>query len=549
MGQEGTIMEMPKGMTLLELARKVQPQYSSEIVAAVLDHEIHDLQNDARSVANVEFITLDSYDGWKIYERSVLFLLITAVHELYPDAELIVKFSANKGLFCEIRHNSMTFEEPAVRQIEKRMRHIVAENRPIRKEFLSREDAVKMFKKSRDIEKANLIAGLQRDTVSIYHCGEYYDYLFGALLPETKNLGRFELDYEPPGVLLRTPKIMTDGKVCRRVPQPKLKHIMEETKQWVKSLSCSYVTDLNRIIRCGFSGDAIRVSEALQEKRIARIADQIVQQPENARLVMIAGPSSSGKTSFAQRLRVQMLVNGLKPVSISLDDYFRPRLETPRNEKGEYDYECLGALDTELFNKHMVELLEGKEIILPRYNFVTGLREWQTDTPLSVTSRQPIIIEGLHGLNEKLSAAVPRDKKFKIFISALTPLNIDAHNSVSTTDARLLRRLVRDYQFRGAHALHTLKIWHDVRAGEEKNIVPFQEEADVMFNSALVYELAILKKYAVPLLERISPDVPEHIEARRLLDLCSYFDEIDDENLVPNNSLLREFIGKSVFFQ
>lgn len=541
-------MEVPEGMTLRELAKKVQPQYSSEIVAAILDHEIHDLQNDMRGAAQVEFIPLDSYAGWRVYERSVLFLLITAVHELYPEAELVVKFSANKGLFCEILHHDVALDEADVKQIEKRMRYIVAENRPIRKEFLSREDAVKMFKKSKDIEKANLIARLHRETVSIYHCGEYYDYLYGALLPETGHLGRFALDYEPPGVLLRTPKITTEGKVCERVPQPKLKHIMAETKQWVKSLDCSYVTDLNRIIRCGYSGDAIRVAEALQEKRIAQIADQIAQQPENARLVMIAGPSSSGKTSFAQRLRIQMLVNGLKPVSISLDDYFRPRLETPRNEKGEYDYECLGALDIELFNKHMLELLEGKEIILPRYNFMTGLREWQTERPLSVTPQQPVIIEGLHGLNEKLSAAVPRDKKFKIFISALAPLNIDAHNSVSTTDARLLRRLVRDYQFRGAHALHTLKMWPDVRAGEEKNIVPFQEEADVMFNSALVYELAILKKYAVPLLERISPDVPEHIEARRLLDLCSYFDVIDEEHLVPNNSLLREFIGKSVFF-
>lgn len=541
-------MKIPEGMTLLEMARKVQTQYSSEIVAAVFNNEIHDLQNDIRDVANVEFITLDSYTGWRVYERSVLFLLITAVDELYPDAELVVKFSANKGLFCEILHPNVTIDEKNVTQIEGRMRRIVAENRPIRKKVLSRETAVKLFKKSKKIEKANLIAGLQRDTVSIYQCGKYYDYLFGALLPETRHLGKFELDYEAPGVLLRTPKIMTGGKVCERVPQPKLKHIMEETKQWVKSLDCSYVTDLNRIIRGGNSGDAIRVSEALQEKRIALIADQIAQQPENARLVMIAGPSSSGKTSFAQRLRIQMLVNGLKPVSISLDDYFRLRKETPRNEKGEYDYECLDALDTELFNKQMVELLEGREIILPRYDFVTGLRQWRTDTPLSVTSKQPIIIEGLHGLNEKLSAAVPREKKYKIFISALAPLNIDAHNNVSATDARLLRRLVRDYQFRGAHALHTLKMWHDVRAGEEKNIVPFQEEADVMFNSALLYELAILKKYAVPLLECISPDVTEHIEARRLLDLCSYFETIDEENLVPNNSLLREFIGKSVFF-
>ncbi|WP_296784072.1 nucleoside kinase [Selenomonas sp.] len=543
-------MEVLSGMTLMEMARKAQQEYSSKIVAAELDGEVHDLQNDISGVRDVTFIPLDSKTGWQVYRRSVLFLLITAVHELYPEAEVVTQFTANKGLFCEIRQpEGLDRDMGKVQQIEQKMRAIVAENRPIRKEVLSRDAAVKLFEQSKQYEKAELISSLERQTVSLYRCGEFYDYLYGPMLYETGDLGQFALDFEPPGVLLRLPDEETAGRVRERVPQPKLSQILYESKSWAKILHCNYVMDLNRANREGQIGEVIRVSEALQEKRIAQIADYITQHRDGARLVMIAGPSSSGKTSFAQRLRIQLRVNGLEPVSISLDDYFLSRKDTPRNERGEYDFECLEALDTELFNRHMVKLLAGREVQLPHYNFLTGCREWPKVPPLKVTPDQPIIIEGIHGLNEKLSEAVPRTQKFKIYISALTQLNIDAHNRIPTTDARLLRRLVRDYQTRGAHALKTLKQWPDVRAGEEKNIFPYQEEADVMFNSALIYELGVLKKYAEPLLETISPEVPEYAEARRLLDFCAYFDDITAEDEIPNNSLLREFIGKSVFFK
>lgn len=542
-------MEIIPGKTVREMAREAQKHFDSEIVAVELDHEIRDLQSEIGQAVQIEFIPLNSQQGWQIYQRSVVFLLITAVHELYPSAEVIAQFSANKGLFCEIRMSDRGLDEATVRRIEAYMRRIISENRPIRKESLSRERAVRLFKESKQIEKANLIAALEQPTVSIYRCGDFYDYLYGAMLPETQGLDRFALDFEAPGILLRTPDMETNGAVRERIPQPKLSHILSESKRWAQILHCNYVTDLNRANRNGQIGDVIRVSEALQEKRIAQIADHIAAEKEMLRLILIAGPSSSGKTSFAQRLRIQLRVNGLEPVSISLDDFFRPRVETPRNEKGEYDYECLGALDTELFNQDMLDLLAGREVILPRYNFITGEREWQADAPLAVNENQPIIVEGIHGLNEALSQSVPRDRKYKIYISALTQLNIDAHNRIPTTDARLMRRLVRDYQFRGAHALKTLRQWPDVREGEEKNIFPFQEEADVMFNSALIYELGILKKYAKPLLEKIPPEVPEHAKARRLLDFCTYFDDIQAEDEIPNNSLLREFIGKSVFFQ
>lgn len=486
---------------------------------------------------------------WRIYQRSVVFLLITAVHELYRGAEVIVQFTANKGLFCEIKHLPQEMSADIVGRIEQRMRQIVSEDREIERLSLVREDAVQLFKADAQIEKANLISALERPYVTIYRCGYYDDYLYGHMLPSTGSLGSFELDYEPPGVLLRMPTEHSEGKVPERVPQPKLSQILSEAKEWAHILHCKYVTDLNLANRQGRIGEVIRISEGLQEKRIAGIADYIASEKERLRLILIAGPSSSGKTSFAQRLRIQLLVNGLEPVSISLDDYFMNREDTPRNAKGEYDYECLEALDVPLFNAQMSALLEGKEIVLPRYNFITGCREWRRDTPLSVHPDQPLIVEGIHGLNEALSSSVARDRKYKIYVSALTQLNIDAHNRIPTTGARLIRRLVRDYQFRGAHALKTLRQWPDVREGEEKYIFPFQEEADVMFNSALIYELGILKRYVSPLLESVSPDVPEYGEAQRLLQFCQYFDDIMAEDEVPNNSLLREFIGKSVFFK
>ena len=487
---------------------------------------------------------------WRIYNRSVLFVLITAVQELYHGAEVVVQFTANKGLFCEVNYLPVQLDAQVVSAIEARMRQIVAENRPLVKKSLSREEAVRLFKSNGLIEKANLIAGLQRERVSIFCCGSYEDYLYGSLLPATGELGHFELDYEPPGVLLRMPNQYTYEKreVPRRVPQPKFHQTLSEAKNWAKILHCRYVTDLNRINRQGSIGEVIRISEALQEKTIAGIADYIAEHRDRLRLILIAGPSSSGKTSFAQRLRVQLLVNGLEPVSISLDDYFKNRIDTPKNEKGEYDYECLEALDTELFNEQMVALLKGETVDLPHYNFLTGISEREKGRHLLVGHDQPVIVEGIHGLNEKLSELVPRQCKYKIYISALTQLNIDAHNRIPTTSARLLRRLVRDYQFRGAHALKTLHQWQAVRDGEEKYIFPFQEEADFMFNSALIYELGVLKRYAEPLLETVSPEVPEYEMARRLLEFCRYFEPIAAEHEVPNNSILREFIGKSVFF-
>ena len=545
--EKGMGREIPAEMTLLELAQEVQKKGEPLIVAARVDNVLRDLQTPVGDFHTIELVDTRSEFGRRIYRRSVVFLLIMAVRELYSETEVVVQFTAHKGLYCAIQ-SPFDVTESVVRALEQRMREIVTENRPIVKKRLQREEVVQLFKKSEQIEKANLVMSLETEKASLYYCGEFYDYLFGPMVSATGVLDKFALDAMPGGVLLRTPEPSAPEIVPAFKAQPKFGSILMEAERWASVLHCDYVSDLNRYIRRGEVADIIHVSEALHEKKIAEIADHIASNIKELRLILIAGPSSSGKTSFAQRLRIQLRVNGIEPVSISLDDYFRNWEDTPRTKDGAYDFENIGALDVELFNDHLVRLLNGEEVILPHYNFLTGKREVGSEH-LSIAPTSPLIVEGIHGLNEALTASVPRGKKFKIYISALTQLNIDAHNRIPTTDARLLRRMVRDYQFRGAYALKTLRQWPDVRAGEEKNIFPFQEEADAMFNSALIYELAVLKRYAVPLLEMVPRDVPEYTKANRLLDFCRCFSDITEEYDIPNNSLLREFIGKSIFFK
>ena len=532
---------------LLEIAKEWQGSYATLIVAAKLNNVVKDLQVPVNNYQTIEFIDMTSELGMKIYRRSIGFLLITALHEVFSTAEIIVECSIKNALYCKVIFpDSTVIDAVKVELIEARMKQLVKNKLPIVRKTLNKEAAVQLFKKAQQIEKANLIASLQQKTVSIYYCGEFYDYLYGAMLPSTEHLDVFALDYYAEGIVLRTPMDDVPNEVPALSMQHKLANIFNEAERWAKILHCGYVTDLNRYNRIGGISDIIRVSEALHEKRIAQIADHITAD-KRLRIILIAGPSSSGKTTFAQRLRIQLRVNGIEPVSISLDDYFLNRLHTPRNERGEYDFEALAAVDINLFNEHMMKLLSGKAVTLPRYNFVTGERSWIGREPLQLGKDQPVIIEGIHGLNEKLTEMIPHEAKYKIYISPLTQLNIDAHNRIPTTDARLIRRMVRDHQSRGAYALKTLRQWPNVRAGEEKNIFPYQEEADVMFNSALIYELGILKKYAKPLLEKVSVDVEEYSEAVRLLDFLNYVHDIYNEDDIPNNSILREFIGKSCF--
>lgn len=526
-----------------------QAKENDMIVAAIVNGEIKSLGDTIDEGQTPVWVHLSDSIGERVYRRSVLFLAIVAMRELYgaADTELIVRASLNGGLYCDlILPGGVT--DGTVTAIEVQMRAIVKENRAIRKRVVSKEEAVRLFKATRQIPKANLLNMLPEEDVVLHTCGEQYDSLYGVMLDKTGELGCFDLKRINNGVLLRMPSGGQGLFLRPPIAQPKFTQTLKESKQWAKILHCEYMPDLNRSIQLGQTGDLIRVSEALHEKKIAEIADRIAAGIKKARLIMIAGPSSSGKTSFAQRLKVQLRVNGLTPVSISLDDYFVNRKETPLTPEGAYDYESLRALNVELFNEHLVALMQGKEVALPRYDFVTGEREDGARPNFSIAPEQPIIVEGIHGLNEELTHAVPRDEKFKIYVSALTQLNIDMHNRIPTTDARFVRRLVRDYQFRASSAIKTLRQWRDVRKGEEKNIFPYQEDADAVFNSALIYELAVLKKYAVPLLSAVAPHEAGYADAQNILRFLTQFGSIEDESDIPNNSILREFIGKSCFF-
>lgn len=525
---------------------KTDEAYVRPITALKIDNTLKDLQTDVKDYKTLELVGMNSTEGVVIYRRSVLFLLMAAMQEISPEAEVIVEHSVNNGIYCKILPESLVTADN-IEKLSAKMRSLIAADLPIVKQSLNKKDAVCLFHKNKQNAKADLIKSLKQDRVSIYSCINYYDYLYGPMLPKTGELGLFAIDFYHPGIVVRTPELPFPSELPPEEKQEKLSALLTEADHWANILHCDYVNELNNYIKNHHAGELIRISEALQEKKIAYIADMITQSTSKRRVIFIAGPSSSGKTTFAQRLRIQLLVNGLRPVSLSMDDYFLDREFTPFTEKGEYDFEAFEAIDSKPLNKQILDLLAGKEITMPKYNFITGKKEW-SGRKLLLLPDQPVIIEGIHGLNPNLTKALPEDKIYKIYISALTQLGIDSHNNIPTTVARLIRRIVRDYQFRGSSALKTIKQWSEVRAGEEKNIFPYQENADIMFNSALIYELAVLKKYAYPLLEKISDEIPEHSTSRQLLDFLNFFQDISNEDDIPNNSILREFIGKSCFF-
>jgi len=535
-----------QGTTLLEVSKDVADKFTSPIVAAKVNNVVTDLRTAVQADCRVEFLDLTSTEGIRVYQRSLTFMLIAAAQELFPDGEVTVEHSISKGLYCEV-HLDRELTARDVELLQERMQAIVAEDRPIVRKVLPIDEAIRLFVASKQIEKVKLLRQLDRQEVSIYYCGDAYDYFYGTMVPSTGYLKVFELKYYPPGLILRYPEKEAPLILPAFVEQPKLYQIFREAEEWGRILNCGYVSTLNDHINNGTVRDIIRVAEALHERKLGQIADYIASRRGKVRLILVSGPSASGKTTFANRLNIHLRVNGVRPVPISLDDYFLERSDTPRDEFGNYDFESIEALDLELFNEHLMRILEGEEVKVPTYNFMTGQREYR-GRKIRIDRDQPLIIEGIHGLNERLTAAVPRYQKVKIYISALTQLSIDNHNRIPTTDTRLLRRIVRDSQFRAHDALRTLRIWPLVRRGEERNIFPFQEEADIMFNSALIYELAVLKKYAVPLLSKISPAEPEYSEAKRLLDFLAYFNVIEDEDEIPPNSLLREFTGKSCFY-
>lgn len=533
-----------RGVTLLQVSRERSKFYSSAIVAAKVNNEIKDLQTVIEHDCAVEFLDLQTESGMKIYQRTLIFVMITAVQELFPQGDLTVEHSLSKGLYCEL-HLQREITAQDIAALEQQMLQIIAQDRLIEKKTLPTQEAIALFSAAGHQEKAKLLQQYKRETVRIYYCGAVYDYLYGNMAPSTGYVPVFALQFYKPGFILRFPEPGCPVKLPDFIEQPKLAEIFLEAEKWGEILRCGYVATLNDYVSFHKVDDIIRVAEALHEKKIAQIADFVAEHRNKVRVILVAGPSSSGKTTFAQRLGIQLRVNGLRPVPISLDDYFIDRKHTPRDEKGDYDFEAIEAIDLKLFNDHLIRLLKGEEIKIPSYNFMTGKREYRGQK-IHIDPDQPLIIEGIHGLNERLTLAVPREQKVKIYISALTQLSIDNHNRIPTTDTRLIRRIVRDSQFRNHNALRTLQLWPAVRKGEERNIFPFQEEADIMFNSALIYELGVLKKYAEPLLQKVTDEYPQYVEAKRLLNFLAHFASIDDGE-VPTNSILREFIGKSCF--
>ena len=515
----------------------------SLIVAKTVNNRLVGLNHPARVQDQVELVPLGSWAGLRVYEHSLTLLLIRAVKEVFPSARLVVEHSVSRGLYCEL----LTFHKlkPVdVRRIETRMRDIVRADEPIICSSLSYDKACSLFRTQKHTDKLQLLRRRTGQKIEVYRSGAATDCFPVPLVPRTGSLKVFALKYYPPGFILRLPRIENPERVPRFLNQPKLFHVFHEHEQWARILGVDNVGMLNEIVGKGRISTFIKVSEALHEKKIAQIADEIVENKQRIRLVFIAGPSGAGKTTFSKRLSIQLLVNEIPSESISIDNYFVERKHTPRDESGNYDFEKIEAVDVGLLAQQIGRLLKGRVVRIPEYSFHTGLRK--KGKPLRISPNGVLIIEGIHGLNEGLLAEVPRAIKFKIYINALTQLNLDDYHRISTTDTRMVRRIVRDNLFRGYDGGETIKRWYQIRHGEEKNIYPFQEDADAMFNSASVYELAVLKTYAEPALKKIRSSHPEYYEACRIIDLLGYFLPVSPKE-VPPTSILREFIGGSSF--
>ncbi len=541
---EGKYFTFPKGISLEEILEEVDLYDKRIVVAAIVNNRLSDLTDTIEENSRIRYLTINDEVGNRIYRRSLYLVMTKAIQELYPGSRLLIEHSLSNGIYCELKKDR-PLSSRDLAMIKEKMMEYVNRDVPIRKLVKSKSELMEIYKKQGYLDKVEMLGFLERDEYTVYELEGYFDYYFYNLVPRTGILDRFDLHLQMPGFILLHPKRGKPYEVPEYVEQEKLAEAFHEFERWGEIIGVATVSDLNKIIKKGKFKDLVNIMEALHEKKIARIADQIAEEKDKNKIILIAGPSSSGKTTFAQRLSIQLRVNGINPVSISTDDYFVDREKTPRDENGEYDFESIEAIDLELLNEDLLALLQGEKVEIPTFNFLTGRREYRGNY-IQVDREHPIIIEGIHSLNDRLTEFIPENNKFKIYISALTQINIDRHNRIPTTDNRLLRRMVRDNFFRNRSAASTLEWWPAVRKGEEMNIFPFQENADVMFNSGIVYELAILKKYATPLLKQITPEDEYYYQAERLLELLDCFLPMD-EDAVPGNSILREFIGGSIF--
>lgn len=537
-------IEAEQGTTVEDLYKRYEGQLPYTVIAAKVNNEFKDLTYVLDKECSVELLDIRTQAANLIYQHSLSLLYIRSVKDCIGDVKVEIQNSLNKGLYTEIRTAEAVSEEQ-IRQIEQRMRELVERDIPFERGRADIDEGLEILKEENLVEKIRLLKENEViRKVTFYSLGEYKDFFYSLMVPSTGYLKYFELKKYRRGVLLRFPHPSDPNTIPEYIDEIKLYQAFGEQTRWDKLLGVNYVADLNEKIESGEYKEMIQLSEALHEKKIAEIADRIKQ--EGKRIILIAGPSSSGKTTFARRLCIQLKVNGLDPLYLGTDDYFVEREHTPLDENGEKDFENLGALDIELFNSDMNNLLAGNVVDLPTFDFMTGHKNYGNRIT-SITKDQPVVIEGIHALNEKLTEYIPREEKFKIYISPLTQLNIDSSNRIPTTDERMLRRMVRDNLYRGHNAQSTIAGWPKVRQGEDRNIFPYSNEADVFFNSYHVYEIAVLKKYAEPLLKQIKPEENEYAEAGRMLEFLKFFKTIEDDSIIVNNSIIREFIGGSIF--
>ncbi|MBO5097803.1 MAG: nucleoside kinase [Agathobacter sp.] len=540
--EESYSERVSEGTRFLDLAEKYQKFYKDQIVLVMHDHRLRELNKTVKKDMEISFITMTDKDGKRAYRRSAVLLMQKAANNLWKNDVMIrVNHSLGQGYFCSMEGVELT--KANILMLKEEMLRIVAQDYPIEKYNVNRDEAIELFEGFGLIDKKLTMEYRRNSRVNLYSVDGFVDYHFGFMVPSTGYIKWFDLDLYENGFVIMFPN--KNGSVVEPlVTSSKLFHTLQDSKKWSQMLGVGTVGALNEAISHGGGHELILLQEALMEERIGNIAAQIAASHDK-KFVMIAGPSSSGKTTFSNRLSIQLRAKGLNPHPIGLDDYYIDRDKCPRDENGEFDFECLESIDVEKFNEDMTALLNGEEILMPSFNFKTGRREYR-GKKLKLGENDILVIEGIHGLNDKLSYTLPAESKFRIYISALTQLNIDEHNPLPTTDGRLLRRIVRDARTRGTSAQETLGMWASVRRGEEKYIFPFQDSADVMFNSALVYEMAVLKVYAEPLLFQIPRDSEEYLEAKRLLKLLDYFLPLPTEG-IAQNSLVREFVGGSCF--
>lgn len=531
--------EVEKGKRVIDVFKEA---CTDKVIACMCNNEIKSLNHIIEEDSNIELLDLSSMDGMRIYIRGLLYVMSKAFEETYPEAKISVEYQLSNSMFCTIENMEITDE--LIDEIHVKMQEIIDRNIPIVKKICTKKEAEELYKKV-DTEKGRLqLENKEKKEFSLYYCEDYFNYFYGVMPISTGYMKIYDIQKYNSGFLVRYPSKKDISKVPLFKDNKKLLEALRDYEKIHKVLNIETLSKLNKVIREGNAKDIVLLDEALHEKKISRIADSIAEN-KNVKMVLIAGPSSSGKTTFAQRLGLQLKLNGLRPVTISVDNYFVEREQTPLDENGKYDFETIEAVDMDLLNNHIERLLNGEEVEMPSFNFETGHKEYKGNK-VKLGKEDIIVMEGIHCLNDRLTSQIPRNKKFKVYISALTVLNIDNFNRISTTDSRLIRRIVRDSKFRGYSAIHTLKMWNSVNNGENKNIFPYQEQADAMFNTSLIYEISVLKKYALPQLEALDNRSIEFAEAKRIREFLKYFEDIPDE-LVPKNSLLREFIGGGDF--